>query len=118
MFSVLGLPPLAGRGFRAEDERPGAQRVALIGEALWRRRFGGDAAIVGQSITLNGERHQVIGVVPRAFREVGRAQIDSAGGSPQIFVPLTIDPARENRGNRVVRVVGRLRPGVSVGSRA
>ena len=81
MFSVLGLPPLAGRGFRAEDERPGAQRVAVIAEALWRRRFGGDAAIVGQSITLNGERHQVIGVVPRAFREVGRAQIASAGGS-------------------------------------
>ena len=114
MFSVLGLPPLAGRSFRAEDERPGAERVALIAEALWRRRFGGDAAIVGQSITLNGERHQVIGVVPRAFREVGRAQIDSAGGRPQIFVPLTIDPARENRGNRVVRVVGRLRPGVSM----
>ena len=114
MFSVLGLPPLAGRGFRAEDERPGAERVAVVGEALWRRRFGGDAAIVGQSITLNGERHQVIGVVPRAFREVGRAQIDSAGASPQIFVPLTIDPARENRGNRVVRVVGRLRPGVSL----
>ena len=114
MFNVLGLPPLAGRGFRAEDERPGAARVALVGEALWRRRFGGDAAIVGQSITLNGERHQVIGVVPRAFREVGRAQIDSAGTSPQIFVPFTIDPARENRGNRVVRVVGRLRPGISL----
>jgi putative ABC transport system permease protein len=113
MFSVLGLPPLAGRGFRAEDERPGAPRVAVIAEALWRRRFGGDAAIVGQSITLNGERHQVIGVVPRAFREVGRAQIASAGG-PQVFVPLTIDPARENRGNHVVRVVGRLRPGVSL----
>ena len=59
MFSVLGLPPLAGRGFRAEDERPGAARVAVIAEALWRRRFGGDAAIVGQSITLNGERHEV-----------------------------------------------------------
>ena len=114
MFSVLGLPLLAGRGFRAEDERPGAQRVALIAEALWRRRFGGDPAIVGQTITLDGERCQVIGVVPRAFREAGRAQIDSAGGSPQIFVPLTIDPARESRGNRVVRVVGRLRPGVSL----
>jgi putative ABC transport system permease protein len=114
MFSVLGLPPLAGRGFRAEDERPGAPRVAVIAEALWQRRFGGDPAIVGQSITLNGERHQVIGVVPRAFREVGRAQIDSAGGSPQIFVPLIIDPPRENRGNHVIRVVGRLRPGVSV----
>ena len=113
MFSVLGLPPLAGRGFRAEDERPGAPRVAVIAEALWRRRFGGDPAIVGQSITLGGERHQIIGVVPRAFRDVGRAQIASGGG-PQIFVPLTIDPARENRGNHVVRVVGRLRPGVSL----
>jgi predicted permease len=113
MFSVLGLPPLAGRGFLAEDERPGAPRVALVAEALWRRRFGGDPAIVGQSITLGGERHQIIGVVPRAFRDVGRAQIASGGG-PQIFVPLTIDPARENRGNHVVRVVGRLRPGVSL----
>jgi putative ABC transport system permease protein len=113
MFGVLGLPPLAGRGFRAEDERPGAPRVAVIAEALWRRRFGGDAAIVGQSITLNGERHQVVGVVPRAFREVGRSQMASAGG-PQIFVPLTIDAARESRGNHVVRVVGRLRPGVSL----
>jgi putative ABC transport system permease protein len=114
MLGVLGLPPLAGRGFRAEDERPGAERVALIGEALWRRRFGGNAAIVGQSITLNGERHQVVGVMPRAFREVGRSQIDSAAVSPQIFVPFTIDPARENRGNRTIRVVGRLRPGVSL----
>jgi putative ABC transport system permease protein len=113
MFSVLGLPPLAGRGLRAEDERPGAPRVAVVAEALWRRRFGGAAAIIGQSITLNGERHQVIGVVPRAFHEVGRAQIASSGG-PQLFLPLTIDPARENRGTHVVRVVGRLRPGVSV----
>jgi putative ABC transport system permease protein len=114
MFSVLGLPPLAGRGLRAEDERPGAPRVVVVGEALWRRRFGGDVAIVGQSITLNGERHQVVGVVPRAFREVGRAQIDSAGGAPQIFFPFTIEPARENRGNHVIRVVGRLRPGISL----
>ena len=58
MFDVLGLPLLAGRGFRAEDERPGARRVAVLSEALWRRRFGGDAAIVGQSITLNGERYR------------------------------------------------------------
>ncbi len=113
MFRVLGLPLLAGRGFRAEDERPGAQRVAVLGETLWRRRFGGDAAIVGQSITLNGERHQVVGVVPGAFREVGRTQASSVEAA-QIFVPLTIDPAHENRGNHVMRVVGRLRPGVSL----
>ena len=113
MFRVLGLPLLAGRGFRAEDERLGAQRVAVLGEALWRRRFGGDDAIIGQSITLNGERHQVIGVVPSAFREVGRTQASSVDAA-QIFVPLTVDPAREMRGNHVMRVVGRLRPGVSL----
>jgi putative ABC transport system permease protein len=113
LFSVLGLPPLAGRGFRVEDEQQGAPRVAVIAEALWRRRFGSDAAIVGESITLNGERHQVIGVVPSGFREVGRAQA-SAADDAQIFVPLAIDQARENRGNRVMRVVGRLRRGVSL----
>jgi predicted permease len=113
MFSVLGLPPVVGRGLRAEDEHVGGHRVAVLAESLWRGRFGGNPAIVGQSITLNGERHEVIGVVPRAFRDVGRTQI-SAAGDPQIFVPFTIDRARENRGNHVVRVVGRLRPGVSL----
>ena len=113
MFDVLGLPPLAGRGFRADDERPGAHRVAVLSEPLWRRRFGGDPAIVGQSITLNGERYDVIGVMPRAFREVGTPQMSAAEG-PQIFVPLVIDPARDNRGNHVMRVVGRLRAGVSL----
>ena len=113
MFSVLGVPPLVGRGFRPDDERLGAHRVAVLAEPLWRRRFGGDPTIVGQSISLNDERYEVIGVVPSAFRDVGRSQIGSTGG-PQIFVPLTIDPARENRGNHVLRVVGRLRQGVSI----
>jgi predicted permease len=113
MFDVLGLPLLAGRGFHTEDERPGARRVVVLSEPLWRRRFGGNADIVGQSITLNGERYEVIGVVPSAFRDVGRSRISSAD-APQIFVPLVIDPARENRGNHVLRVVGRLHAGVTL----
>ncbi len=113
MFRVLGVPPLAGRGFVAEDERPGAHRVAVLAEPFWRSRFGGDPGIVGRSITLNGERHEVVGIVPRAFREVGRSQ-SSAAGQPQVFVPLTVDPAQENRGNHVMRVVGRLRPGMTM----
>jgi putative ABC transport system permease protein len=113
MFDVLGLPPLAGRGFRVEDERPGANRVAVLAEPLWRRRFGANPAIVGQSITLNDERYEIIGVMPSAFREAGRARMTATEG-PQIFVPLVIDPARENRGNHIYRVVGRLRDGVSL----
>ena len=87
--------------------------MALVGESLWRSRYGGDPAIIGKTITLNGERHEIIGVVPDTFRDVGRSQISSVAGA-QLFVPLRIDPARENRGNRTLRVVGRLRPDVSL----
>ena len=113
LFRVLGLAPVRGRPLSVEDERPGAPRVALISESLWRRRFGGDEGIVGRSITLNSERHQVIAIVPHAFREVGRAQISAPAGA-EIFVPFEIDPLRENRSNHVLRVVGRLGPGVSL----
>lgn len=113
MFQVLGLAPIAGRAFQADDERVGASRVAVLGESLWRRRFGGDAAIIGQLITINSERYQVIGVVPASFRDIGRSILTSTD-APQVFVPFTIDPARENRGNHTIRVVGRLRAGVSV----
>jgi putative ABC transport system permease protein len=114
MFEVLGLAPIAGRAFQPSDERVGAARVALLGESLWRRRFGGDPAIVGQLITINGERYEVIGVVPPAFRDIGRSIVSSTA-PPQVFVPFTIDLARENRGNHTIRVVGRLRAGVSIG---
>ena len=114
MFRVLGLTPIAGRALQAEDERVGAARVAVLGESLWRRRFGGDRAIVGQLITINGERSRSVGVVPAAFRDIGRSIVTSTA-APQLFVPFTIDPARENRGNHTIRVVGRLRAGVSIG---
>ena len=112
LFRVLAIAPIAGRPLVPDDERPSSRQVALIAQSFWQRRYGGDRSIVGQTITLNGERHEIVGVVSDAFREVGRSQI-SAVASPQIFVPLTIDPARENRGNHVLRVVGRLRPGMS-----
>jgi putative ABC transport system permease protein len=113
MFTVLGVRPLVGRGLRADDERLGSHRIVLLGESLWRRRFGGDPGIVGQFISLSGERYEVVGVVPRTFREIGRSQMTS-GGEPQVIVPLVVDPARENRGNHVMRVIGRLHPGVTL----
>jgi putative ABC transport system permease protein len=110
---VLGLTPVAGRPLRAEDEMPGSARVALLSHSFWQRRYGRDPSVIGKTITLNGERHEIVGVVPESFREVGRSQI-SAVADPQIFVPLAIDPAQENRGNHVLRVAGRLRPGVPI----
>ena len=78
MFQVLGLAPIAGRAFQAADERVGAARVAVLGESLWRRRFGGNTAIIGQLITINSERYEVIGVVPASFRDIGRSILPSA----------------------------------------
>lgn len=112
MFEVLGIAPIVGRPLSGEDEAPAAPPVALLAEPLWARAFGSDPLVVGRTITLNGVRHRIIGVVPTAFREIGRTQIGSAGAG-QIFTPLSRDTA-QNRGNHTLRVVGRLRRGVSV----
>jgi predicted permease len=109
---VLGTSPIVGRSLTAEDEQPGAAPVALLAESFWSRAFGRDPAVVGRTITLNGVRHQVIGIVPTAFREIGRTQIASAGAG-QIFVPLPMDLA-QSRGNHTLRAVGRLRQDVSL----
>jgi putative ABC transport system permease protein len=112
LFQVLGLPPILGRPLSGDDERPGATPVALLAESFWLRGFGGDPSVVGRSIVLNGVPHQVVGIVPNTFREVGRTQIGSADAA-QIFVPLARDTA-QSRANRTLRVVGRLRPEISV----
>jgi predicted permease len=113
LFHVLRVPPLVGRTLQLEDEQRGSTRVVVLSESLWRSRFGGDRQIVGRSITLDGERHQVVGVMPRAFREVGRTQV-GATANAQIFLPMAIDRAQDNRANHTLRVVGRLRRGVTL----
>jgi putative ABC transport system permease protein len=113
LFHVLRVPPIVGRTLQREDEQRATSRVVVLSEPLWRSRFGADPRIVGRSITLDGERHQVVGVMPRAFREVGRTQ--AAGtAEAQIFLPMSIDRTQENRANHTLRVVGRLRRGVQL----
>ena len=112
LFKVLGVAPIVGRPLTGEDEQSGAPPVAVLAESLWVRGFGRDPAVVGRSITLNGTRHQIVGIVPTTFREVGRTQIGAATAA-QIFVPLTMNTA-QSRSNHTLRVVGRLRPQVSL----
>ena len=111
-FDVLGLRPIVGRTLQPGDDQRAA-RVVVLGESLWRSRFGGDPHIVGRSITLDGERYQVVGVMPRAFREVGRA-LAAGAAETEIILPLIVDPARENRANHTLRVAGRLRRGATL----
>ena len=73
---------MVGRSFAEGDDRPGAGPVALISETLWRRRFGGDAALVGRPVTLNGVAYTVIGIAPRALAVLTTGDV---------WVPLVID---------------------------
>ncbi|MBA2304852.1 MAG: ABC transporter permease, partial [Acidobacteria bacterium] len=64
---MLGVPAALGRALLPEDGAAGRDRVAVLADGLWRRRFGADPTVVGRTITLNGEAYQVIGVMPRRF---------------------------------------------------
>src|SRR5688572_8009114 len=63
LFDLLGVPPLKGRVFRAEDNDPGKTHVAILSYNLWQHRFGGDAAVVGKRMTLDGVAHEIVGVM-------------------------------------------------------
>jgi putative ABC transport system permease protein len=104
LMPVLGIQPVQGRSFRPGEDRPGAERVAMLSETLWRRRFAGDPSVIGSHLSLSGVDYTIVGVAPRALPFL-------TGGD--IWVPLTIDPGREIRLNHVITVVGRLRPGIT-----
>jgi putative ABC transport system permease protein len=106
-FSTLGTPPALGRGFVRDDEQWGAHRVSILSDGLWRRRFGADPRVVGQRVTVNGEPYVVAGVAPPKFSFLG---IDA-----QMFVPMAFAPGdnMNSHSNNFLRMVGRLKPGVT-----
>ena len=102
---VLGITPIVGRDFTDEEEKPSAASVAMVGEGLWKRRFGADPTLIGRTITLNDSPTTVVGVAPAALNLI-------SGGD--VYTPLTIDRANEIRLNHVIFTVGRLKPGISM----
>ncbi len=104
VMRILGLAPVAGRAFVDGEDEPRARPVAMLGEGVWRRRFGGERSIVGQTLTLNGVPTTIVGIAPAALAVL-------TGGD--IWTPLTIDPGRELRLNHVITVIGRLKPTVT-----
>lgn len=109
-FGVFTDTPLIGRVFTQEEDMPEANRVVLLAEGLWKRRFGGDAGVVGQSIEVSGEAHMVIGVMPA--NSIFPEEIE-------MIKPLGIGPQRSEdllrRDNHTFRAVARLRNGVDIG---
>ena len=108
LFQVLGVSPQPGRGFSQGEDSPGAGPVVVMGEGLWKRRFGASPTLLGQSVTLDGQPYTVIGVLPASVQFPAGTQMD-------LFVPLSVTgPRAETRGSRFLSVIGRLKPGVSV----
>ncbi|WP_141617623.1 ABC transporter permease [Myxococcus sp. AB036A] len=106
LFPALEARPSLGRAFSAEEDRVGGEAVVVLSDALWRRRFGGAPSVLGESVTLDGEPYTVVGVMPKSF--------DFPPGA-EAWVPLAPTQAElDARGDRKVRVVGRLKPGFSV----
>ena len=98
LFDVLGVQPLLGRTFLPEEEEPGATPVVILSEQLWRRQFGADPDVLGQTVLLNGTPHNVIGIIPsdEAYPEGAR-----------LWVTLAAYSARDARG---LQATARLRP--------
>ena len=109
-FRALGVTPTLGRAFEAGDDRVGGPRVVILSDRLWRRRFGGDPAIVGRNITLDDNLATVIGVMPASFENV-------LSPAAEAWTPLQYDatlPPQGREWGHHLRMIARLKPGTGV----
>ena len=106
-FAMLGVRPALGRSFLQEEDSPGRGDVVLLSDGLWRRRFGSDPSVVGRQVRLDGRPHTVIGVMPAAM--------DYAVFDEELWVPTAFSAERlAMHDEHYLRVIGRLRPGVTL----
>src|SRR6267142_2821363 len=112
LFKIIGVSPVIGRDFTAADNKPGAEKVAILGDEIWRRDFNADPNIVGQGIRINGKAATIIGVMPPNFK---------FPVSEELWTPLYNEFPPQPRGdlrlgasNNAPAVLGRLKPGVTL----
>lgn len=106
LFEILGVQPALGRLFVDGEDGRSPARVALLSDALWKRRYGGDAGIVGQAITIDGSPYTVVGVMPAGFQFPDRGEV---------WLPIPVTANAETRANRFhAGAIGRMKPGVTV----
>ncbi|HEV8499279.1 MAG TPA: ABC transporter permease [Gemmatimonadaceae bacterium] len=105
-FDMLGVHPIIGRGFRAGEDTPNGEKVAILSYSMWRERYAGDPKVVGKQIRVNGVPYSVVGVMPEGF---------AFPNNDKIWVPLQTDPLVGKRGEGAfLDVFGKLKPGVSL----
>ena len=100
-FRVLGVYPALGRVFSTDEDKPGGERVAIMSDGLWRRRFGADPALLGSTVLLNDKPVTIVGIMPPEFRF-----------GADLFVPMRARPTANYDPNATV--IGRLKPGVTI----
>ncbi|MEJ7576832.1 MAG: ABC transporter permease [Pyrinomonadaceae bacterium] len=105
LFRTLGVSPVHGRDLLAAEDRPNAERVALLSHSLWQRRFNSDANLAGKTLRVNGEDHTIVGVMPPNFKYPSNAEL---------WTPLALDTAEADRGNHYLSCIARLKPGVTI----
>ncbi|MGH9754951.1 MAG: ABC transporter permease [Blastocatellia bacterium] len=110
LIDTLGVPPMLGRNFAPEEEKPNGPRAAIISHGLWERAFGGRADIVGQTVRINTTPSTIVGVMPRGF------VFPPGSNEPtDVWIPFQFDPANPGgRGSHFLNVIGRLKPGVTI----
>jgi len=107
MFQVLRIEPLLGRAFHADDDRPGTEsRVAILSYGFWQRRFGGDEGVLGETLRLDGEPWEIVGILPEG--------LSFPDEETELWIPHAIDPEELGNINFSYDALARLRPGVTV----
>jgi putative ABC transport system permease protein len=115
VFSTLGVAPIVGRAFTAQEDVPNGPRMVVLGFGLWNRRYAADPAIVGRTLLINGDSFQIVGVMPPGFV----LPTDYRNPEPtQLWTPLGMDPASTDHGSHGLYAAGRLNPGATVAQAA
>ena len=107
VLPVLGVPPLLGRVFTKADDAPGAPDTVVLTYGYWRRKWGGDASVIGKTIIVDGKQRQIIGVMPRQFHFLDRSD-------PALITPMQLDRNKTKLGNFSYSGVARLKAGVTM----
>jgi predicted permease len=107
VLPILGTAPQVGRYFTQSDDAPGSPNTVVLTHGYWQRRFGGDPAVIGRTLTMDSQSWDIIGVMPQRFHVVGGAQ-------PDVITPFRFDRSQVTVGGYFRRSVARLKPGVTL----
>jgi predicted permease len=106
-LSLLGVKPVLGRLFTRRDDAPNVAKTVVISYGYWQRRLGGSQSVIGRSLTIGGNSHEIIGVLPKDFQFLDE-------GDVELFMPMQWDRSKIKLGNFSWNAIARLKPGVNI----